>query len=364
MVLAMIFGLASAICSLIIILSPNNISTREGTTWRKILVYLSYCDLGQALYFVFYKTTAWNSDWCYAFGLFGIFSEEASCFWTACIAHYLYRRIRSMYTLTETKAILIRYHLLSWGYPLITVGVFAWLQWRPDSTHRRPLVPCVGNECFGCYIAKEDFFPGRFLSIYLPQWVCWGMTIVIYYATWRGIRRFTTCREVVSLRRKLCCVPVVFIMLRIPENVARLFEYTLQQGHTKDTASEILAIVQCICNPSQGITNFVLFLLLQKQYGTADPGFVPPRRPLHRRRCCGRFFLPCLDCCKADNFQSAMQHLPPSTLEVDTEIVWTGAGSLGESQYDVSLLDHEYFDSTNGRDSRDSSPQSRGTHLA
>ena len=65
-----------------------------------------------------------------------------------------------------------------------------------------------------------------------------------------------------SLIRRLLVVPVSYILLHIPGTIRRTADST---GCTWCAESITLSFIQCCCDPSQGSTNFFLFILLDKQ---------------------------------------------------------------------------------------------------
>jgi len=70
------------------------------------------------------------------------------------------------------------------------------------------------------------------------------------------------------LRRKLLLVPLVFILLRIPESIFRIREYVIYYSDGGQPQDQIdtwftifLNVLQAIFNPAQGFFNFILFIL-------------------------------------------------------------------------------------------------------
>jgi len=267
-VIAASLGALSSIASFVIIYAYSK-NTSQRSDWDKLLVWLSLCDLGQGIYFLLVLTTKWNLDWCVILGFWGIFTEAASCFWTAAVAHYLFKRIRSMKELVEKKAASKFYHLLAWGYPTLVMLATIVIQ---SSQGQSLLVRCEDEDCLGCFYQIEQW-PYRFVSIYLPQWSSWLTTLFLYIITYRTLKSFDKSPEVSNLRKKLMLIPLCFILLRIAETVLRVREYvyyfSLDKAMPTDTFTNVLYYLQCVCNPSQGIFNFVLFVLLSKKKSRA-----------------------------------------------------------------------------------------------
>ena len=111
------------------------------TKSRRLLLYLSIVDLGQAIRFLTVKIDGYNQYFCTAQSLFGIWVASASFFWTACIAVYVYLVVKNPNRLFPDWGLKL-FHILSWGYP--TAAVLAILLMDVEAT--------VGSDVPWCFL--------------------------------------------------------------------------------------------------------------------------------------------------------------------------------------------------------------------
>jgi len=125
-------------------------------------------------------------------------------------------------------------------------------------------------DCFGCFIALDE--PGwRVAAFYFPLWSSWLFVIALYLLTFRRLKaldQFSYPDWVRNFRRRLVLIPLVYILIRTPETIFRIYEWHLQYTENLDINTlqpdaliTTINIIQAFVNPSQGFWNFLLFAL-------------------------------------------------------------------------------------------------------
>jgi len=153
------------------------------------------------------------------------------------------------------------YHTLCWGYPaLVVFTCLIFDRYRP----------CEAPDCFGCFIAPKPA-GWRIFGLYATLWVCWIFTLAMYVRTFINFRSLVKGIEITprvgefirTFRLKLILVPLIFIVLRLPETLYRVREIIKNETALTedDPLTVLLNKLQAFCNPSQGLTNFILFVV-------------------------------------------------------------------------------------------------------
>eukprot|EP01010_Urceolus_cornutus_P000624 NODE_1141_length_1083_cov_350.205029_g872_i0.p1 GENE.NODE_1141_length_1083_cov_350.205029_g872_i0~~NODE_1141_length_1083_cov_350.205029_g872_i0.p1 ORF type:complete len:338 (+),score=37.24 NODE_1141_length_1083_cov_350.205029_g872_i0:60-1016(+) len=232
------------------------------TPSRRLLLYLSVCDLGQGLFFSAYLGP-WMRDAnvCYTHHLFGIFVASASFWWTLCIAMYVCLIIyKNEFTTRMTNTVFTVFHLVSWGLPALSL--------LPYVLHPLPQVvwPQSGGAAgwFPCVQTDEQ----RVLFEYFaPLLICWFGTVVLYSAAHFGMPTYThqlyihpaAVRSQSELRTKFLLIPVTFLLLRV---WGLLYLVGLNTGVVPPERLQWLMYLRAVGDPSQGFWNAILFVVM------------------------------------------------------------------------------------------------------
>jgi hypothetical protein len=273
--------------------------------WQRLLVSLSTCDFMQGLYYVlnyFDKFANAKGGLCEGFAFLGMYFACASFFFTANISWFIYEAVQVEY-IGRTR-LSSRLTWFCWGYPLFVDGIL--LIWDNTSKHggaigsgEQTVDGIVTRETFGCFI-NPIYKTWRVMTIYLPLWSCWVFTLCTYYLTVRRIRHLLNAttsfagdsknpsltNRLADIQRKLVLIPVVFVFLRMWETIYRIVEFSHKyenpETFRKFEASHlgrVLANLQALCNPAQGVLNCFIFVVLSPKF---DLGCGACTEPLHR----------------------------------------------------------------------------------
>lgn len=137
-------GILGVLGSLVVILTHVLLPSMR-THSRKLLVWLSVCDLGQGLFFSVYL-----GDWlqdptvCLVHHMFGVFTAAGSFWWTSCIASYVFFTLYAPQRKCESYTWL--FHVVSWGYPIAVLIPYRFYEIR----YQYPQVCYCG--CVGVWV--------------------------------------------------------------------------------------------------------------------------------------------------------------------------------------------------------------------
>jgi len=225
--------------------------------WRRLILYLSICDLFHSIFYsILWASGIVDEYSCYLISLLGMASISCAAFWTAAIAHHLNKSVIRRFAQTtdepvaqERSSSFLYYHILCWGYPWCSISLIALVNF----TSHKVIFRCVANECFGCFLAQEEFGL-RLVAVYFPLWSSWLYVVFKYLQIAR----------MAAFRRRLILIPLVYVIIRVPETVFRIYEYVLMYGYDEAVSDDdltvfVLNILQAFCNPSQGFLNFLFF---------------------------------------------------------------------------------------------------------
>eukprot|EP00667_Euglena_gracilis_P012790 EG_transcript_13147 len=250
-----ISGTLGCMGSLVVILTHFLLPSMR-TQSRKLLVWLSLCDLGQGLFFAgFLGDRLQDPRVCLAHHLLGVFSAASSFWWTACIAVYvfftLYNAPYHPFCQSSDRFTWM-FHVISWGYPLALVLPYRFYQLRfeyPQAAGRDGWFPCI-----------EPTQAKLFWEYEFPLMLCWSLTVLFYTLAVFQLRKMRappmSPYEVSQVRAIFVYVPIVFVLLRVGGLAALVMKFWF------GGAPLWLMYVRAVGDPSQGFFNAIAFVAM------------------------------------------------------------------------------------------------------
>ena len=291
-----------------------------------------------------------RSGSCLALAMYGIFVGCASFLWTAALAYFLYvlvvcqRHAGSFRALAgwrpQWRRDVACACAVCFGYPFAVCAFLAVANaYFPGVVHASPVASL--HDSFGCFVPFNDV-TFRVAAIYGPLWGSMVLTTYWYIRTSRRIdTTMRACvkrggsdasmvddlhaasddnwdagdsaeamlhrdrdrtaaadaaadvrRHFVRIRRKFLIIPLGFVLLRLPETLYRVLEYSryfsgpggrdrAAAAALQDTPEgKVLTTLRALTSPAQGIFNCAIFLW-------SSPVYRARLGALLRARCCG-----------------------------------------------------------------------------
>eukprot|EP01012_Entosiphon_sulcatum_P044321 TRINITY_DN58948_c0_g1_i1.p1 TRINITY_DN58948_c0_g1~~TRINITY_DN58948_c0_g1_i1.p1 ORF type:complete len:310 (-),score=25.44 TRINITY_DN58948_c0_g1_i1:181-1110(-) len=232
------------------------------TASRKLLLFLSLCDLGQALRFATIALDQQGGYWCIFQSLWGIWIAAASFFWTACISVYVFVTI-SRAPEPSPRWLPVIFHVVSWGYPTIYIACL--IIFNLDAVARTT----KDSDQPWCFV-KSDAVAERILGYIAPLVGCWLVTAIMYVVSTVKISEMQTKvhfpdsvdAEMTELRTKFKLVPLIFVILRIwglTQHVVQLYSASYKWP------TWFMCMVT-FGDATQGLFNCGIFVLLTSKF--------------------------------------------------------------------------------------------------
>jgi len=219
---------------------------------RRLLFFLSLCDLLIALAYMLPIL----GNWCYVQSIVNIFSNQASFFWTDCIAAYVF--LSHKYGSHVANRFIPLFHFVCWVYPVISVILVGVNDtWGSDDKR---------TTASWCWIRSEE------IKWYLiagkgVEWITVVFVTIMYLCVYLDIHSKVTASPGAQVllhqsahanwkatEKKLLAIPLVFIFLRVGGTVRTILFFA---NHPSDNLT--LRIVQAIGDSGQGFANGLLF---------------------------------------------------------------------------------------------------------
>lgn len=267
-------GFLSVIGSVCLILSYVLFKSLR-STWRWLLLWLSMFDLAQGAFYVlvaFVDVSGISDGACLVLGLANIATCSASFLCTMCIS-FLVVDLVSLHPTTDAlqlRRMLRLYYSIFIGYPFCVAVIIVILHVTTKGG-----VVTVDDDQYGCYINHHHEML-RMVSTYIPLFVSWVLTVIFYLRSVMKLKRIhrdhsrSNSSEILrQVMWRLSMVPLVFIMIRLPDAMNRVAELNMPQGRmgwleTTDFGRTVV-LIQAAFNPSQGLINGVLFVLCPRR---------------------------------------------------------------------------------------------------
>mmetsp|Transcript_28134 Transcript_28134/g.39115 ORF Transcript_28134/g.39115 Transcript_28134/m.39115 type:complete len:249 (-) Transcript_28134:138-884(-) len=173
---------------------------------RALICMLSTCNIMQGAFFVLMAIRGNEAD-CHFYTSFGIIAAASEFIMTTCISFSVfYMLVQAPRGGRMSKWQLIIFPGLVFGYPSLSLIVTS-LLW-PKSLTERP-----HEETSWCFIPYRFPF-ARIMTVYIPLFLCWGLTIIFCYRSIRilvfyergisqGLRGGTSSRSLDRRRRNI-----------------------------------------------------------------------------------------------------------------------------------------------------------------
>ena len=186
--------------------------------------------------------------WCLPQAVMGMYSATASFLWTAGLSIFIHRLVsrwtRSLETLstsTSTGAGQVAAESGSWlyvavccGYPFVVQIAVVWSV-SIDGDGGLVLLDGYLKDEYGCFIGYQHVL-WRIISVYGPLWISMAVTTFCYVSVSRRLGamvtrdrtgRTATGASLARIQRKMLLVPLIFVLLRLPESIQRVGEFIL-----------------------------------------------------------------------------------------------------------------------------------------
>lgn len=238
------------------------------TTSRRILVYISIADFLTCVATIAATTNIWlsgteNKHVCFVQSIIGTFSVLTSFFWTVSMALYLYISVCWKNSRLAERSLYL-FHVCGWGIPAVIVCVAA-------STHK---LGDNGNKVSAgwCWISIKlswlEQVEWMLLAGKLWEIMAFCAIVVLYALVKRNMKKElheknrvlteSTVVQAQKAERKLICVPLLFVFLRVWGTIR--FLLMIVYAKNPDYESPVwLLILQGIGDNAPGFANFLLF---------------------------------------------------------------------------------------------------------
>jgi len=249
----------SAIGALFIILTYL-LFKETRTSGTKLIFFLSFTDLMCSLSWL-----PWNLDatLCIIQAVSLQFFEAASFMWTFCICVSLYQIIYQEKLDEEAKKMMPAYHILSWGYPAVSV------------------IFCLIFDRFGpagswCWIKDpQDLF-----RLWVYGLIVFVLFAIIFTVIAVNLKLSSSPSEVKKgINKRVTLYLVAFVITQLPALINRTQNYFYP-----DDPQVALFVLQAVAQPSQGLCNCIV-------YGFNDTVFIEHYKYLFSKcyfACCNR----------------------------------------------------------------------------
>eukprot|EP01012_Entosiphon_sulcatum_P011853 TRINITY_DN17344_c0_g1_i1.p1 TRINITY_DN17344_c0_g1~~TRINITY_DN17344_c0_g1_i1.p1 ORF type:complete len:295 (+),score=52.58 TRINITY_DN17344_c0_g1_i1:59-943(+) len=180
---------------------------QQRTTFRRMLLCLSLCDLQQAAWFFFVPMDV--TGFCYYHALWGVFGDNSTFFWTGAIAFYV--AYLFWYGAKPSRRIVRTLWVVGWGLPVLMLAVL--MMFGSESvTHDVATSPVPW-----CFLRYDNVL-WEFLVYLGPLFLCWvvsvGCTAIAFGVTYLNYRTVTHVR-LRETKTQLVLIPAGFILLRM-----------------------------------------------------------------------------------------------------------------------------------------------------
>ncbi|KAH3760243.1 hypothetical protein Pelo_7963 [Pelomyxa schiedti] len=266
-----------SIVGCLIVFASYALFPEQRTRPRFLILMLSFCDFGQALFFCIVGD--FHGIGCSILAAYGIFFALTTFFWTACISLYSFAIVREMYNKmvnhkepSTKRYSLIWFHFVSWGLPaLLTLAALLAGKLETDP------------EGYWCFISSE-YEVWRTVVFVVPLLGCWCTTVTftvisnfLVVKTKRYIfinkaRQSEKSRLVEqstwSWQLRMLLVPTIFFVCRVWDVIYRIDEIVCQFED-----KEPLGVFQAwwytgliiIGDSTQGLANCLVFVIFEKE---------------------------------------------------------------------------------------------------
>jgi hypothetical protein len=197
--------------------------------------------------------------WCLPQAVIGMYSATASFLWTAGLSIFIHRLVsrwtRSLETLstsTSTGAGQVAAESGSWlyvavccGYPFVVQIAVVWSV-SIDGDGGLVLLDGYLKDEYGCFIGYQHVL-WRIVSVYGPLWISMAVTTFCYVSVSRRLGamvtrdrtgRTATGASLARIQRKMLLVPLIFVLLRLPESIQRVGEFILMGQSNSSVSSK------------------------------------------------------------------------------------------------------------------------------
>eukprot|EP01012_Entosiphon_sulcatum_P034118 TRINITY_DN43221_c0_g1_i1.p1 TRINITY_DN43221_c0_g1~~TRINITY_DN43221_c0_g1_i1.p1 ORF type:complete len:331 (+),score=16.76 TRINITY_DN43221_c0_g1_i1:23-994(+) len=254
-----ISGCLGAIGAVCIILTYALFKEFRSDSWT-LLLFLSICDLAQALFFCVY-IGPWlkNTAICRFHHLWGVASASSSFLWTCCIAYHVWRTILNPRE-PASRLRFALFHLISWGYPAGCLLVYIW--------HRDETQWPFEDGQYGWFVCIKPERVFTFTEYLFPLIVAWLFTGILYTLVSQKLHAsqivvLTNPVDLEELQTKFRLIPLIFIVIRVCGlcDVGLILQRVSYPDANLDPPKWLM-LARAATDPSQGFFNAIVFLAM------------------------------------------------------------------------------------------------------
>lgn len=245
------------------------------TTSRRILLYISMADFLTSVATIIALSSSWiwgreTEAACTVQSVLGTLSVLASFFWTVSMALYLYITI-CWKNADLAKKLMPLFHGCGWGIPVIMVSLACALKKLGDNGDKVTSGWCWIKDSLNW----KDQVLWMLLAGKLWEIIAYFVIAVLYALIKRSMKKEicqrstlltkSTAAKAQTLERKLICIPLIFVMLRIWGTIRFFLLIAHGPNYEHNHSHDWLLILQGIGDNAPGFANFLLFCLFTEK---------------------------------------------------------------------------------------------------